>query len=140
MAWFPWRSVDISSPLTASEAREALLGNVPQVFQGQVGVAGFRVTRTPLVITGVFDGAEARTHIRATLRLTWRAYGLLIFGVLGFPLLLGRGLLQQQGAGGALLGLAGLAFVLSGVSPVWRFHRSARWSEHALRAIFGASP
>ncbi|MEO7035327.1 MAG: hypothetical protein ABI548_15500 [Polyangiaceae bacterium] len=139
MAWFPWRQVDISSPLTVSEAREALLGNVPQVFGGQVGAASFQVTRAPLVITGEFAGS-AHTRIRVTLRLTFRAYGMLVFGVLGFPLLLGRGLMPEQRAGWVFLGLAGFAFALTGVSPVWRFQRKARWSEHALRAIFGAGP
>ena len=164
LSWFPWRRVEIQSPLTVAEAREALLGNVDAggpafalaapdaarvapVFRGRVGLAGFHIARRPrglgrvsLLIDGEFVGAQ-RTCIRVTLRLPWRSYGMLVFGVLGFPLLLGRGMLHQPSADwGFLLLLAGFAFVLSGVSPVWRFHRSARWSDHALRAIFGASP
>lgn len=135
--WFPWRRVDIQSPLTVAEAREALLGNVPSVFRGHVDAGGFQVTRKSLVINGKFMGAEP-ARVRVTLRLSFRAYGMLVFGVLAFPALLGRGMLREPSAGWAVLTVAGLAFVLSGISPVWRFHRAARWSEHALRAIFGA--
>jgi hypothetical protein len=137
LGWFPWRRVDIQSPLAMEDAREALLGNVPSVFRGRVSGAGFRLTRKSLVINGKFAGVE-RVRVRVTLRLPWRAYGMLMFGLLAFPALLGRGMLREPSAGWAVLSLAGLAFVLSGISPVWRFHRAARWSEHALRAIFGA--
>ena len=137
LGWFPWRQLEIESPLTVGDAREALLSNVPSIFQGRVGLAGFELQRKSVLMVGAFEGAE-RTRVRVTLRLSWQAYGMLLFGVLGFPVLLGRGMLQEPSASWGFLLLAGIAFVLSGISPAWRFHRSARWSEHALRAILGA--
>ena len=138
LAWVPWRQVEIESPLTVADAREALLGNVPSVFQGRVGLTGFELKRKSVLVRGKFDVAP-RTRVRVTFRLSWRAYGLLVFGVLGFPSLLGSGLVQGTRGGWALLLLAGIAFLLTGLSPAWQFHRSARWSEHALRAILGAA-
>lgn len=137
LAWIPWRQVEIDSPLTVADAREAVLGNVPSVFQGHVGPSGFELKRKSVLVIGRFDGA-LRTRVRVTFRLSWSAYGLLVFGVVGFPSLLGSGVAQGARAGWPLLLVAGIAFLLSGLSPAWRFHRGARWSEHALRAILGA--
>ena len=138
LAWVPWRRVEFHTPLALEDAREALLANVPSVFRGRVAGAGFQLLRKSLVINGKFIAAD-RLRVRVTLRLSWRAYGMLLLGLIAFPALLGRGMLREPSAGWAVLSLAGLAFVLSGVSPVWGFHRSARWTEHALRAIFGAA-